>query len=205
MSEYEYDVLYMKAVLDVKNQKISTAYPIDESYLLELHKSKNIDFSKTPNLYSDFGFHTLDSLDKKLNFNNINRTIRPLQFIKPKHTIVNDYFNTKFIDYIGIHIRRGNGVKITEDSILSLPKQLQKSYRKYVKKNVFVMDDEYTFYKDELYFDLIQKIIKINPNQKFYISHDLPDGFIQHYYNRFGNHIIESKYNNRDYFEKFYF
>jgi hypothetical protein len=207
MSEYDYDVLYMKAVFDVDNQTISTATPIDEKYLLDLYKSKNFDFSKNPNLYSNFGFHTLDSLQKKLNFGKtdiFDKTSRPLQFIKPKHTLVNDHLNNKFKNYVGIHIRRGNGVKITEDSILSMAKEIQEPYREYIKKNVFVMDDGYLFYKDEVYFDLIEKMIKINPKQKIYISHDLPDEFIQPYYDKFGHHIIETKYNSRHYFETFY-
>ena len=41
-----------------------------------------------------------------------------------------------------------------------------------------------------MYYNLIDETLKLNPNQKFYISHDLSDNLIKHFSEKYGNKII---------------
>lgn len=209
-SYYDYDILHMKTVWNPKDKSVKLATPITEKNLLSMYKNQNFDFSKGNNWYSDFGYYSLRSIYTKLNpsFKKdkpiFDETSRPLQQIRLKHTLVKEHMEKKYKDYIGIHIRRGNGVTISDDDILSMPEDTREAYRDWVKNNVKVMDDGYKFYQDEVYFELIDKILEINPRQMIYISHDLPDELMAQYYHRYGHHIIETKMNSRYFYETFY-
>lgn len=193
-AEYEYNELHFKTVFDVKSQDVYLANKIDEKLLNSIiNKKVKLDYN---HYYSDFGFIPLSDFSKV-------KELSYIQHIKIKNTIVHEHLQTKFKDYIGIHIRRGNGVTYTEEDVLTLPKNLQEKYRNFRKTKATVQNDLYKFYPDSVYFDFIEKIHHSNPKQKFYISHDLDDEYIEHYFSKFGD-IIETKKDHRFYFENFY-
>ena len=129
---------------------------------------------------------------------------RFLNKIELKHTEISNHIKDKYKNHVGIHIRRGSGVSYTEDDIKSLPEKIQDKYRKYRKEIASLEDDNYQFTRDDFYFKLIEKFLQHNPAQKIYISHDLEDEYIFQYYDKFGHHVIESKYNNRYFYEHYY-
>ena len=208
-SKYEYDELHMKSIYDLDTKTIKMATPLTKKKLYSMYRNKKFNFNKQNHLYTDFGYETLSSIhnyisksstDTKSAFNKNNR---PLQKIKLKHTMLKEHVDGKYRNFVGIHIRRGNGVTITEDDILSYPENIRDEYRNFVKNNVVVQDVNYKFYSDKIYFEIIDKILEINPTQEIYISHDLPDELIQQYYTRYGN-SIRTKYDDREFYQNYY-
>jgi hypothetical protein len=194
-SYYKHDELHFKTVFDIKYDKVSLASSINKDKIVKLiHGTESL--SEDSHWYSDFEFVPLTDFSflKK----------RYLDKIKLKHTEINDLIKEKYKDYVGIHIRRGNGVFYTDEDINSLPEPLQKKYKNFRETKSKIMHPNYHFVRDEFYYNVIKKLILKNPSQKFYISHDLPDEFINHYYEDFGHHVIESKYNNRYFYEHYY-
>lgn len=194
-SYYKYDELHFKTVLDVTKNDVRLASPINETLFRKVVTGSE-DLSNDSHWYSNFKFIPLSD------FSGIKK--RYLNHIRLKHTEINDFIKSKYKDYVGIHIRRGNGVCYTEEDIQSLPEPLREKYRKFRKEHGSVEDNNYNFVQDDFYYNVIKELRKKNPSQKFYISHDMDDEYINHYYEDFGHHVIESKYNNRYFFETYY-
>lgn len=63
------------------------------------------------------------------------------------------------------------------------------------KKLNFNWTNSYKIISDSDYFDLIDNVILIeNPNQKIYISSDIPKKYYSYYYDRYPNNIIDKTY-----------
>ena len=108
-------------------------------------------------------------------------------------------------DLVGIHVRRGRGVKYKE-KLDKIPKDILEEYIKFHKQ---FGEDTYEYYmydyiEDDVYFKIIDETIKLNPNQKFYLSHDLSDDLMEYYEKKYGDKIITRKnfYHLIDNFEK---
>lgn len=194
-SYYKHDELHFKTVFDIKKETVRLSSEITKEKMIKLI-SGNENLSDDNHWYSNFGFLTLGDFKfiKKRYINNI----------KLKHTEINDLIKEKYKEYVGIHIRRGSGVDYNEQDVESLPEPLQKKYKKLRETKAKLIHPNYKFVQDDFYYKIIKELRKQNPSQKFYISHDLPDEFISHYYEDFGHHVIESKYNNRYFFEHYY-
>lgn len=80
----------------------------------------------------------------------------------------------------GIHVRRGDGVNFSDEFYENLS----------TKAKSFVKKGFYTFYDDSWYHPLIEEIQKINPNQKFYVSHDLTHDDYEYWKKKFGSKNI---------------
>ena len=106
-------------------------------------------------------------------------------------------------NYIGIHIRRGNGVNITKENFEKFSDKLQKEYLSYLKDGIDIFSPHYRYTSDNEYFKIIDKILEINPTQKFYISHDLSDDFLSDFYKRYPKNI-ESKKDVRKHWYNYY-
>lgn len=104
------------------------------------------------------------------------------------------YFIADFAnEYIGIHIRRFNGVNHPKDFSDYLPIQQKNIYDNLIKKKE-ELEYELPFIGDSSYFYCINNIIKkTNRKVKFYISHDMPDYFYDYYKQKFGNDIIYTR------------
>lgn len=209
-SKYDYDALYLKTVFDIENNKTYQSKPITETKLISLIKNKKITFKSGKHWYSDFGYHSLRSIythinQKDLNYNlDFSELSRPLKKIKLKHTYISNLLETKMKDFVGIHIRRGNGVTFKKEQDVHLQPEIADSFYKWRSDYVKEQDELYEFYPDTRYFFIIDMILTVNPKQEFYISHDMPDEFIKPFYDRYGKKIIESKMESRHHFEEFY-
>lgn len=206
-SHIEHGDLYFKTVFDLKNQKVSLAKPLTYKKIKSMYKSNNFDFINTPHWVTQPGYNTLTSLHDDVfsgvdGYRDIFLKNRPLRKIRLKDLQLQSKINTNCSNRIGIHIRRGSGVNRTEKDILSLPKNLQKTYREYISKNPLT-DSIYNFIQDDIYFKFIDSILEVDPNKKFYISHDLSDEFLNHYYERYGD-SIQSKKDIRNFYKKSY-
>jgi hypothetical protein len=116
---------------------------------------------------------------------------RPLQNIKLKHTFIQNLLENFTKGCVGIHIRRHNGVSVLEDDINSLPDNNREEYRQFIQKTNSV-HNAYKFIRDDVYFEIIDEILKINPNQKFYVSSDLPKKFLTQFYDKYSNNLLDN-------------
>jgi hypothetical protein len=95
---------------------------------------------------------------------------------------------------VGIHIRRGNGVPYTVDDLNTLPENKRDKFS-LIKRAVAEQSHwAYSFHRDELYFNIMDNMLKINPNQKFYISTDVPNDIMDYFYNRYKNNLIDKTF-----------
>jgi len=162
--------------------------PINNLDLCFSDEFKNINEYYTNFLYSD-GSYLINYKAKK----NIAK-------IKFKNDKVNEYIKNKCNNLIGIHIRRGNGVfppelgKRYEDvlGISGVVKEEDMDIIPYMKKYEFCISDAEPiprYISNEYYVNLIKSILEKNKNQKFYISYDVDDKFIELIINKFKESI----------------
>lgn len=183
---YEYDKrakdLDFLTVLDVENFNVRLSSKIDKDKLMSIYENGN-PLSDDDHWYCDFGYQHIHSLYK--------RTLkeRPLKYIKLKDQFIEDLLRRNTYDVVGIHIRRNSGVNCSEEDIFNLPIEIRKDFSK-MKSKKSKVNKYYDFVEDEKYFNIIDNILKINPDQKFYLSTDLPYEFFSYYKDKYGDSII---------------
>ena len=144
---------------------------------------------KDNHLYSNFDFSMISNVPES----EIQSSV--ISNIKLTDSVLNEKIVNLVTDMVGIHIRRGRGIQYM-DSIDSLPRQIQEGYSKY-RLSEGVSTDKffiYEFITDDVYFSVIDSILEANPNQKFYISHDLPSELFNYYLDRYPNKIYTKSY-----------
>lgn len=142
------------------------------------------------NYYTDFTKRQINDFIE----NYSKRFIKSLKF---KHNDINKDIKFVIQGSIGIHVRRGRGVKIHKDNTIDL--SLFEGWNHdilsdYVRMKVKDMPAwkfyQFDFIKDEVYFEKIDLILKKLPKQKFYISHDLKDEYFERWVERYPDNII---------------
>lgn len=192
----KYEKLRFKTVLDPDSDSVYLADKLDLKALSNVIKSDNQALVEN-HYYSDFGYLPLENV---LKYNEgeyceykDNIYQRPLTKIELRHSHIEEILRQGTHNTIGIHMRRFNGVTATNDDLKTFrDKKMEKVYKEI--SHVKLVKENYTFWSDDKYFQIIEKILKINPNQKFYISHDLPDVFLESYIQRFGNRIVDRRF-----------
>ena len=167
----DYDKLRFKTVFDTERDKTYQATKLDRKTINSLFKSGKLTL-KDDHYYSDFGYspiHKKCFLHKnfKSDWDNT-KFMRPLTKIKLSHSYIDDLIKDGVHNTVGIHMRRFNGVKTDDIALNSLKsKHLKEIYEKIaVNKTV---NDNYEFFGDDIYFYIIEKMLRHNPNQTFYI------------------------------------
>jgi hypothetical protein len=163
-----------------KEKFINESTPIDVDTINDMFVTNNFKLYNN-HYYSNFGY---------MSMNNDNEKIRPLSLIKIKDYRIEDYIRNEMKDVIGIHIRRNVGVKYNEEDLNSLPIDVRNKFIELRKKYPSLEKNALSFIQDKYYFNIIESILEINPNQKFFISTDLPYELILYYSDRFKNKII---------------
>lgn len=198
--------MYFKTIFDEETDTVDFAKKLTYDKIMDMYKSNIFDYNSINHWYTDKGYVTLQKLYFDLyDIDDVHNTLvdRPLSKLTFRDKKIHRKIEKDSVQKIGIHLRRGNGVFIMEDDIKSMPLELQDEYRKYIKDFISVKNSIYPFQKDSIYFRFIDSILEKRPNQKFYISHDLPDRFIDHYYERYGN-LITSKKETRSYYINYF-
>lgn len=217
----EHSDLYFKTIFDYKNGKVSLAEKLTKSNVLDLFKNKS--FKKildNNHWFTDTGFVTLKSIFYDISELDMSETsefaqtkIDPILKLIPKPRpldkieLKNKKIHKKLYDtcscFVGIHIRRGNGVNLTDEVENNLSEDYKDLYLEYKKKYIRDNCHTYRFAHDVEYFFVIDKILEINPKQKIYISHDLTDELIQQYYDKYPNNIVTKKDLRKEYYKYF--
>lgn len=190
--------LRFKTVFDVHAENVRLASKIGPDFISEIFKTKNYDlhlhnqrFNLTNTIkdethfYSDFGYADLPSLY------NFDPSDRPLSNIILNHGYVSDFIQRKTKDVIGIHLRRNYGIPYTEDDVNSLPERLRNEYQR-IRSRYKSPEGHgnYQFIRDEVYFNIIDRILEIKPKQKIYISCDLPVDMMYYYVEKYPNNVM---------------
>lgn len=172
-------------VLDTTKEDVYKAVPID---INEIKDKKSFKF-KSNHVYNKWGFYEDDIHDYISN-------------IRIKDIQVEKRLRESSGKMIGIHLRRGNGVIFSAKDVETFPEILRTKYIDYRKQ--ITCNEGIPFISDIEYIELIEKILKINPEQQFYLSHDLPDEFVDVFYEKFGKHHIITKKDYRQEFQSYY-
>lgn len=160
-------------------QKIN-AIPIQDGQVDNWIQNNIIDLDPNFSYITDFSF---------LNSSRINRSFgknkKHIQKISIKNIQVQEYIKNTVKEFIGIHIRRGNGVYTTKEDIKKIPIEFQNYYN-------LCLDcgKEYIFIEDSTYFNIIDNILKDNPETLFYISIDVNEKAVDYFKTRYPDKIF---------------
>lgn len=167
--------------------------PISSSDIMSIPKNCTLILNENK-YFSDFKFNDVSYIHSYVdNFLEGNRLLMDITLKdKELESLIKEFSKDK----IGIHVRRGRGIIFGENEINGLPEDIRNLYVEHRK-----LEGEYTFkfytypfISDKIYFKIIDKILKINPNQKFYISHDLPDNLMFYYELKYKNIVFTKRY-----------
>jgi hypothetical protein len=188
---HDVEKLKFIAVYDTINKKINTAKPLYSDNVEKMFREGNLKIEDKGHFYSNFGYKELSNLYLPEVFEKIER---PLSKIKLKHRSVEESIINEMKNVVGIHIRRGNGVPYTVDDLNTLPENKRDKFS-LIKRAIAEQSHwAYSFHRDDLYFNIMDNMLKINPNQKFYISTDVPDDIMDYFYNRYKNNLIDKTF-----------
>lgn len=193
---HDYENLKFKTVFDIEKDKTYQATKIDRKKINTMFKSGDLTL-EDDHYYSDFGYspiHKKMNLHKNLKSDwDKNKFFRPLTKIKLSYSYMEDLIKEGVKNTVGIHMRRFNGVSTDDRALNSLKSTDLKNIYKSISTSKTV-NANYQFYGDDVYFYLIDNMLKHNSEQSFYISHDLPDVFLKPYIKRFGDRIVDRKF-----------
>ena len=168
--------------------KGATAIPKSEIH--RMFKEDSFKLGSRGHYYSDFGWTVLKHLQLH---ENIEVNPRPLTKIKLIHKPIEDIIRESVKGVVGIHMRRHNGVYKTQEDRKSLPVEVRTKLPATIqnKDSIYYMEySDYTFHRDELYFNVIDNMLRLNPDQKFYLSCDLPYELVSYYYTKYSRNMI---------------
>ena len=190
-SEYEHGVRYEKeyqrlrflTVFDIENQNVKLSSKITKQIVESMFHSDDFYLSGSDHWHSDFGYNEINKLYPKP----VEK--RPLSLIKLRHTFIEDFIRKNTFDVVGIHIRRNAGVYYTEEDLETLSPDIKEKYVKY-HQETHIKNRILEYVQDSKYFNIMDNMLKINPEQKFYISTDLPLTMLSNFKKIYGDKII---------------
>jgi hypothetical protein len=185
---YDLEKLKFIAVYDTVNNEIDMAEPLSYDKIAKMFGEDSCKLETGGHYYSNFGYKELSDLYPK---ETVAMMDRPLKEIKLRYKSVEESIKYQVKDAVGIHIRRGNGIPYDEDDLNSIPEEVRDRYKLVKRVTRYQSDHFYSFHRDELYFNIMDNILELNPNQKFYISSDLPNEIMEYFYERYRNNLID--------------
>jgi hypothetical protein len=169
---------------------IGKSVPITKERIEQMFKWEDFDLRSERAYHSNFGHYSLPDLYNRELYDHKNR---PIQNIELQDKTLDSMIKELTKDLVGIHMRRGRGIKYKEklDTLSSEIKDDYIEFRELEPADEFYI---YKFVTDEEYFKIIDSFLERNPNQKFYISHDLPDEIFDYYEKKYPNILYTKKY-----------
>lgn len=176
---YQYHRQHFKNYFDTDTQNYCPSHRIGKDDLVDLLSGEKK--LSHDNYCTEYGFTTLENLGV--------RDTCPLSLIKIKSKKVEQIIKNCVNNSIGVHIRRFSGVDMTSDDYNSI----DLSYRYLFDNQYRHSAHGYPFIRDDVYFNIFDKILEKYPYMTFYISTDLQKPMIDFYKKRYGD-VIKSKY-----------
>jgi len=189
------DIPYLTCSYD-KLPTPSNFLTITDEEIDNLIETGKINILKTPNYELDCSW---DSIMKLVHFED---WIKDLYFgreikkylmditkqIKIKNTVLDNTLTAFSSNKVGIHIRRGHGIRMLQKDLDLIPKE----YQKYYPKPCPECDNWYDFKPDSTYFSIMDSILEENKNVKFYLSIDIKPEAIEYYRKKYKEKIFTS-------------
>ena len=143
---------------------------ITDDHILSYIKNKEIYFDDKFNFTTDYSWDSVNTFIQNL-------SITPDYFkdIKIKSPQLEDAILEFSKDIIGIHVRRGNGVRSTQKDIKDIPQNVWSLFPLNPKADPF-----YKFFPEKKLINIIEAFLYLNPNTKIYLSLDLPEETVNH-------------------------
>jgi hypothetical protein len=135
-----------------RNRFINYTIPIDSR---EMETRQDFVLSDDVDYYPTCGYNFTRQFEEQFD------KIRPLQLVSLKNKQLEKEIIEKTKGVVGIHIRRGIGVKPHDK------------------------DGAIEYVDDKVYTDIMDSILELNPNQRFYISADVPKAELQYFYDNY--------------------
>ncbi len=135
-----------------RNRFINYTIPIDSR---EMETRQDFVLSDDVDYYPTCGYNFTRQFEEQFS------KVRPLQLVSLKNKQLEKEIIEKTKGVVGIHIRRGIGVKPHDK------------------------DGAIEYVDDKVYTDIMDSILKLNPNQRFYISADVPKAELQYFYDNY--------------------
>jgi hypothetical protein len=188
---YDVEKLKFIAVYDTINKRINTATPLYTESIEKMFKENNFKLENSGHYYSNFGYRELNNLYPNDIFNSIER---PLKEIKLRYKSIEESIKNEVKDAVGIHIRRGNGIPYNEEDLNTLPENIRDQFKLIKRVTTLQTHHTYSFQRDDLYFNMMDNILKLNPKQKFYISTDVPNDIMEYFYEKYSKNLIDKNF-----------
>ena len=167
--------------------KTNNTYPkINEDQYIDVVLNKNNDFFNGNNHCTLTEWFICSNNLNGVKLNEIS-PVNPFNEIKFQFEEINEYFNNKFKDFVGIHIRRYKGIKTKKGDFEEIPENLRDDYKKDYSECDDLTAEAYPFIPDKEYYRLIDNVLINDPNQCFYISTDLPIKYYSYYKEKYKN------------------
>lgn len=164
----------------IKNEDI---YKLNQESIRSMIQNQDYSLDINKNYKSNFGFNFIWDV-----YNNVyDLLVRNIKNISLKSNNIKHTITRLMTGVIGIHIRRGYGVNKNKNQL----RYIQNLNLGLENIEIYSNDDEYyPFIDDEKYFEIIDRILKRNPKQKFYISTDLGIESLVHFTHRYPENIL---------------
>lgn len=160
------------------------------------NRTNQIKFDQNKNYYFDFSMREISS--SHFAYHKLDYLFEGFKKIKFKNHLANQYIEKNFSNMVSIHLRRGlfcdlsksvEYIKelintIGEDKVLKYYGSLEFLSPQNLKYSRF------TILPDSFYFYLIDRLLEKNPEQKIYVSTDVPNYLMSHYFERYPNNIV---------------
>jgi len=140
--------------------------------------------------------------------NLLDRDQKVLKQFKFKNNDVNKFFENNFSNIVSMQIRRGSGIRVQKEYIETLKEHVDPKIIKNYYQHLYKVGGEfnacsYPLHSDEYYYSIIEKILENDPNQKIYVSYDVPKSFINHILEKYPNNLV-TKHNYLDEYLNFF-
>ena len=175
---------------------IKGAKPITLDMVDWMFRNQDWKLSRDNDWYCDFGFNHIDEVTKfakKTPTKNWwypkiwREEFRPLKLIEFKNKNFQKLIERKMKGVVGIHLRRHpNGVfrDVDDKYLLRNGEPIDWEAPK-ANGEIFADEEGYIGINNSFYFDIMDNMLKINSQQKFYISSDVPIKYVSEFYERY--------------------
>lgn len=157
-------------------QKAPKATKIQDVHVSEWVEEKLIRLDEDTSYETDFSYDSNTILINTF-FSNYTKHFSK---IKTKDARLQSALEEFSRDRIGVHIRRGNGVHLTEEDLQTIPSKYRKYYRLCPE-----CDPYYRFYPDEKYFNFLDRALEDDKWAQIYISADVKESATKYYKDKY--------------------
>jgi len=189
-SQMYYDIAKFNYIFDIEDFSMSLPYKITDEMVKKMHETGNYKLPKEDHFITDFDWHLTDCFTEdiaELNLHDKYFEDWGLSEIKFTDPAIDEYVKNFASKFIGIHLRRGAGVKKTQEQIDSTDPNTRRFFAE-TEADKYI-SSVYRFYSNEEIFKFIDRALQIDPNQKFYVSTDLPPSSLTFLKQRYGRKI----------------